>query len=494
MFNLLPYKEELDDWMYNYGASRQCNLEYLFRYWEQNKQNLYHLLGDKFFYEEEIEILKPIEELQNEVYKVSSLTRFRTDYIEWVRTFCKDKEDSYDLYYKLISLLDNGMLASNCYNKSTFEIIVNSERIVIQRGCKITKVLNKISKAANIDSYEEFRLAHSQVLNQKILKGTLVFSIHPLDFFSLSDNEYDWSSCMSWRSDGEYRLGTVEMCNSPNVIVAYLRGNASNDWWLNKKWRNLFIVNENIISSIKGYPYQSSELDLACLRVLRQLAEKNLKWTYDNKIFHKDMNNRTNEPHLHFYTDFMYNDFGNSNSHYFVLKNKDTTSIELCYSGEAICLQCGELIYYNDDEEQAGSFLCSVCNPHEYCDGCQGRFQPEDLTEVDGQLLCEYCLEDCTSVDPITGETHLNEYFCTVYLVSDDTDFSKFSDLWDFQGKHLRVDIYDNSNNFELVFKNGIREESLKSSYTGRYKRSFYFVYESDLTELGEDIFRNYSY
>ena len=38
----------------------------------------------------------------------------------------------------------------------------------------------------------------------------------------MSDNNSGWESCMSWRNNGCYRRGTVEMMNSPYVIVAYL--------------------------------------------------------------------------------------------------------------------------------------------------------------------------------------------------------------------------------------------------------------------------------
>ena len=32
--------------------------------------------------------------------------------------------------------------------------------------------------------------------------------------------------------------------------------------WNNKKWRSLYIVDENFITNIKGYPYQHNEFDI----------------------------------------------------------------------------------------------------------------------------------------------------------------------------------------------------------------------------------------
>ena len=40
----------------------------------------------------------------------------------------------------------------------------------------------------------------------------------------MSDNDYGWDSCMGWMNEGEYRLGTVEMMNSPCIVVAYIDG------------------------------------------------------------------------------------------------------------------------------------------------------------------------------------------------------------------------------------------------------------------------------
>ena len=71
------------------------------------------------------------------------------------------------------------------------------------------------------DEWEEIRLAHSQIFNTNKMTGTLCLSIHPLDYATASDNDNGWSSCMSWRDDGCYRMGTVEMMNSPMVICAY---------------------------------------------------------------------------------------------------------------------------------------------------------------------------------------------------------------------------------------------------------------------------------
>lgn len=87
---------------------------------------------------------------------------------------------------------------------------------------KALKQLNGILHFMDDDEFEEFRICQSMCTNTTALEGKLCLSIHPLDYMTMSDNACDWSSCMSWQEDGCYRMGTVEMMNSPCVIVAYL--------------------------------------------------------------------------------------------------------------------------------------------------------------------------------------------------------------------------------------------------------------------------------
>jgi hypothetical protein len=101
----------------------------------------------------------------------------------------------------------------------------DGSKVTITLGMKFMKALGKVVEAYNLDQemFEEFRIAHSQILNDKKLSGRLCLSIHPLDYMTMSDNESDWGSCMSWREGGCYRRGTVEMMTSPVVVVAYLK-------------------------------------------------------------------------------------------------------------------------------------------------------------------------------------------------------------------------------------------------------------------------------
>ena len=61
---------------------------------------------------------------------------------------------------------------------------------------------------------------------------------------------------MSWFEKGEYRQGTVEMMNSECVVVAYLESTTNmtirDGEWNSKRWRELFVVDENVLANGAG--------------------------------------------------------------------------------------------------------------------------------------------------------------------------------------------------------------------------------------------------
>ena len=90
----------------------------------------------------------------------------------------------------------------------------------------------------------------------------------------MSDNNEDWESCMSWTQGGEYRVGTIEMMNSPYVIVAYLKSHHNLEWadnWNSKKWRELYICSNDFVRSITGYPYKDEKITKLVLEKIREL-------------------------------------------------------------------------------------------------------------------------------------------------------------------------------------------------------------------------------
>lgn len=388
----------------------------------------------------------------------------------------------------LYALIDIDALATNKYGGDSFDLpMPNGKNLHVAAGCKTSKIIGKIAAAYNIPEYEDFRIAHSLILNQKMLEGDLHISIHPLDYMTMSDNTLGWESCMSWVQQGGYRQGTVEMMNSPIVIVAYLDASTPYEipgcgTWNNKKWRKLFIVDKNMIAGVKDYPYENTALTNIVLDWIKSLIEESdLNWTYyDDKFTYN-----TNQCYIKDYpfkgikedddsvyylafevqTDNMYNDFDAIDQRELYLSTeiyiddcqlrdyyprwgedkspyKYLAYLYITYSGDSQCMFCGETSPDVDDES---CLFCENCQDITRCEECGESCR--DLFEVDGHRLCSYCYENRTAVCDACEETHFDANMTGIYIIP------KLSKL-DFEDYEARASdhwgrMYDKSFEYE---------------------------------------------
>ena len=245
------------------------------RVWAEAKAPLYKAFGEKLIISKEVEFTTPVEDMYPTLDEM-----FRTNkFLKYLRTQVDEHYYNRNTPWREIGwLLSYPDLVMNKRTGCAYEIKVNDKIFKVQPGTKIIKLLGKIAEEMNIDGFEEFRLEHSRMLNRAKLKGELCLSIHPMDFMTMSDNNCDWSSCMSWEDYGCYRRGTVEMMNSPRVVVAYLKsdkdmGVPGGHCWNNKKWRTLAVLTDDFVTTIKGYPYQSDELATATIDMITELSQ-----------------------------------------------------------------------------------------------------------------------------------------------------------------------------------------------------------------------------
>ena len=270
-----------------YGPSQvSVQISHLLRFWNKNKQFLFELFNNELILQKDINIQYPetflIEEMEDLLDQQDD--KFIGEMSNFINKLAV--KENYTYYSNLYRLIEPKTLISNIYPGDTVEIpyTLNDgtlKYLTVQSGCKIMKILSKIANIFDLNGFEEFRLKHSMVLNRKKFKGTVCLSIHPLDYMTMSDNDCDWDSCMSWREDGDYRLGTVEMMNSPYIVVAYLKSKTDMDLfengttqWNNKRWRQLFMVSDKMIFGIKGYPYNNDILTDVILDWLLDLFKR----------------------------------------------------------------------------------------------------------------------------------------------------------------------------------------------------------------------------
>lgn len=437
------------------------DLPNILREWDKEKsKNLIKLFGGQlilnrpYTYSTTDEILyKEIEE-ELEDYESSKIYY---DFKQWVRKTVCAYENNYpsDMNYLTYELFDPHCLAANAYDGESKKIIFEDGTVwKIQKGIKPMKVFTKIVERSGDEEArqlcEDFRIWHSQLLNQIRLDGTLSLSIHPLDYMTMSDNGGSWTSCMCWMGEnngdgepGDYRAGTVECMNSPYIIVAYLHNPKKKfkfweGWnheealeWNKKKWRELFIVQNGLITEIKGYPYQDENLTNTALMWIKELAQKNLGWEYNDTEVNINDEYKENDDEINLFRIrsgyYMYNDIGTLNLHrarvnirdlykraennddvkydqYFPRGQKKASTIfNLRYGGKATCMCCGAKI--KDLENRSNSVLCSDCERTQICPCCGEYFEGEGyIISSYEDPICWTCYDYECENDDLTDE------------------------------------------------------------------------------------------
>ena len=329
---------------------------------------------------------------------------------------------------------------SNMLEGKTKRMYVFSElNLKIAEGTKIAKAIQRVVKAANFPKmqlFEDFRNAISNLNANKSMKTTLVLSINPIDFMTMSDNNCDWSSCMSWSHEGMYSTGTIEMMNSNVAAVAYLESTTPyvvGDYTApNKSWRSLVFIHKDIIIVGKNYPYYHSQVNHRILEEVMRLVKENLNWKYkfqyqpylDLKHFssnyfvrgnlsrrrmrykwsYKNNNWGENRHKIICYTRLMYNDIiEDPCDRYLCCRNKVNKTKFISLSGRATCLCCGEYIFDewedNMHDAEGSKKICYNCFHDHRCYSCdrvhQQSAQSYRLPMLYGnQEVCPDCLTD----------------------------------------------------------------------------------------------------
>ena len=461
MFNLLDQlsaedKVKIENYVHLYGAADHfIGVDEWLVNWAKNKIKLYKLLGGKLIYKVPYKYEKSAEELKKQLRQMNSRSDFPYFFNDWLRYDARDVItdekviDAMHLLVRVDTLFEDKIDISIKYKREGAK-----RELQLQKGMKPMRALSKImdyfkdveSFGKVTKEFEAYRLKHSLVLNDKVVKGDMVISIHPLDFMTMSDNASNWQSCMSWQEQGCYHVGTIEMMNSNNVVCCYLEGkepfhfqkkdmeDSEEYTWTNKKWRQLCYVTKDIIVSGKPYPYVSNDLSKALVEALRKLAKENLKWEYSFGVEqYQDMKHITGMYSMNRARDYirnkdmkkhnilfdskgMYNDMLNDScTKYWCVRNKVKHNKIISYSGKATCLCCGESIiswnedecdYYNDRYENTGSSICMDCeNEYFHCSECNctnATVKHYDYVNPDGSVsrLCERCWQDKVRVCP----------------------------------------------------------------------------------------------
>lgn len=466
-------RTKIENYIHLYGIKDGfVGIDEWLKYWGIEKIKLYKLLGKQFIYnfnykyemsyEERIKLFQP---LRTHVF-INQWVDFLHNVAEPV--LCV-KDDSEHSNFKSL------------WGMATIEILMKDQivwplkykdpdekkSLNLQKTTKPIRAIQKVIKFFegkhnyDLSAFEDFKTAYSMIFNQKDEQLNISLSIHPLDFMTMSDNDSDWSSCMNWTNGangGCYHLGTVEMLNSNNVIVAYINnkrpyafwhnketGSTDDYTWTNKRWRQLFYITPDIIVGGKAYPYKNDDITKRIINELRKLALDNLHWKYEFGIEkYLDMIHYTSTYAMNRMSDWihskdtrhqiifdskaMYNDMLNYNYlPYWCVRNKVNRAKKISYSGKAPCLHCMKSVTYMEDEyreyneryRDSGKLICRDCYVNNKCSICgklhfgKSHYSMTISNETDrprigiwwgkGDIICEDCAKERVKVCPCCG-------------------------------------------------------------------------------------------
>lgn len=572
MFNLLQVLPEEDkvkikNYILTYGVSEEENfvgLDEWLKHWSIEKIKMYKLLNNSFLYKEPFSYAKPKDIMMAELRNLIGNHEFLNALYRW-RTHYSDcpSELGYDLYplRELFIKLENSWI----YENDEFPIDVRfrktpeSKEFRVQKGMKPIRVCSKLvtyfkdepgfSEVAK--HFEDFRIRHSQIFNEKEIKGNIVLSIHPLDFMTMSDNDSGWSSCMSWKAEGCYHVGTVEMMNSNNVLCCYIerekepfyfnRENKDEEHkWNNKKYRQLCYVTKDIVMSGKAYPYKVDDISKIILSIVRKLAEKNFGWkyTYGPELY-KDMkyvnsnltmnrarwyrnNPKFSKKKIMFDTRGMYNDMLNDHgTNYWCIRNEVKKNKIINVSGKTSCLCCGKPSIYGEydgyDEEtcnseddynsrfkNVGNIICEDCYNNFVCDvcGCHDASSTHQIINA-GQnktiRVCNKCLKLNFKICPVCNKPMQIDFNISrnrAYALIDDKEVDKdeLADYYYYWGEGNKGDKECKTIRRIFAHKDCLKQISLKPekcTYAQRYWTIRYTLFKVKDNSLKDFYYEN---
>lgn len=253
-------REAFDEVLMHSQGLEEVNTAPLFEQWAKSKQQFIDCMGGKLIYEYPEQVTFSLSE-ESKLQKIDSFCDYimeRFDALSLHDFFWANKEGFWD-------------------NKTTVETTHNGT--TIPKGMKMGKALMRyFTDVLSEEELDSIRCEMSNLIQEDKVTGTLCFSVHPLDFLSISESNYNWRSCHAL--DGEYRCGNLSYMVDDCTMVVYLRSNEMTKLprfpesvpWNNKKWRCLhfFDREKGLVWLGRQYPFSTDGYDSYLPRVMQK--------------------------------------------------------------------------------------------------------------------------------------------------------------------------------------------------------------------------------
>ena len=240
----------------------------IFADWAKAKEHIYKAFGDTYIYE----VPEKVE------FKLGATER-ETRVIDFIGTVCRVYKNG-----KLGEFLEGNL--QDFYDNKTNKDYIAPDGTKIQAGTKIIKAFKYFEQDES--TLAQLQSMASMIIQTDKVEGKLCFSIHPLDYLSLSENTYNWRSCHAL--DGDYRAGNLSYMCDKVTIVCYLKGEEEahlprfpqDITWNSKKWRMLLTYDKEsgIMFAGRQYPFfNETILDIIMPYLHKALRLSSYHWS-----------------------------------------------------------------------------------------------------------------------------------------------------------------------------------------------------------------------
>ena len=168
--------------------------------------------------------------------------------------------------YRNEELADFLKANENSFFSNKVEETYRTSTKIIPKGSKIVKAFKYFINDPIL--LDELQTQASMIIQEDKIEGILCFSVHPLDYLSLSENNHKWRSCHNLR--GDYRAGNLSYLLDKTSFICYLKSEKEEVLpnfpatvpWNSKKWRMLMFTNEEneVFFASRQYPFFSQNL------------------------------------------------------------------------------------------------------------------------------------------------------------------------------------------------------------------------------------------
>lgn len=246
----------------NFSNSQLIGIPSIINDWFENKKFFIDHMGGQLIYQ----LDEPISFELDEKAKREKLEHFA------------EQVESHYNNWPLSSFLYNLKLEDFYNNRTSKDYLCDSLSEPIPKNFKVVKAFKFFE--SNSEMLKQLQSEASRIIQENVISGYLCFSVHPLDYLSVSENVHNWRSCHAL--DGEYRSGNMNYMVDNTTVVCYLRAEKQailphfpeDVLWNSKKWRVLlfFSGDKTMVFAGRPYPFTSRQgIDLIRSKILPEL-------------------------------------------------------------------------------------------------------------------------------------------------------------------------------------------------------------------------------